>query len=279
MTRERASASAAAASSSASSISSSVSSSMSRSVAYERPSRARKNKPDADADRRLDRLQSDAERDALCLPDAVVHERQCDGGLHQPDVARPQREDRRDVDEHEHEPGGRERQVDAERLHRRPHGEELAEPAGVLEGGSRRGCPAGAHDREPLARPEHELTDPAELAELAPPPRASRNPVSSSTIPTVRAITIDVSAQPGDLRREEHPDDECRRREDVEHAVREDRADERRGRAATSDAPPQDGDTGELADAPREHGVREQADARTQRRRARSADAAAGSTA
>ena len=75
--------------------------------------------------------------------DPVRDERQSDRRLHEADVAGPEREDRRDVHQHEHEPGGGERQVDLERLHRRPHRRELEHPADELER-SRPSAPAAA---------------------------------------------------------------------------------------------------------------------------------------
>ena len=62
---------------------------------------------DADADRRLDRLQADPEREAARVGHAVLPQRQRDRRLDEADVPGPEREDRRDVHQHEHEAGGR----------------------------------------------------------------------------------------------------------------------------------------------------------------------------
>ena len=76
--------------------------------------------------------------------DAVLHERQRDRRLDEADVPGPEREDRRDVHQHEHEPGGGERLVDVERAHRRPDRDELEHPAEVLEGRRRQRPATGA---------------------------------------------------------------------------------------------------------------------------------------
>src|SRR5262245_39676991 len=80
--------------------------------------------PDADSDGRLDHLQADAEGKAVAVGDAVVRERNRDGDLDEPEVPRPEREDRRDVHEDEDEAGGGQREMDVERLHRGPDGEQ-----------------------------------------------------------------------------------------------------------------------------------------------------------
>ena len=65
-----------------------------------------------------------------------------------------------------------------------------------------------------------------------------------------------------DLRGREHPDDENPDRDEIEDPVGEDGADERRPEslAAVVRPPGQDGDARELADAARQHRVREQPD-------------------
>src|SRR5205814_9652661 len=50
-------------------------------------------------------LQTEPVRDAARVGDAVLRQRQRDRRLDEPDVAGPEREDRRDVHQHEHEPG------------------------------------------------------------------------------------------------------------------------------------------------------------------------------
>ncbi len=82
-----------------------------------------------------------------------------------------------------------------------------------------------------------------------------------SSAPTTTTIAIDVSAQRGIFAVEQHPGDQSDRREEVEHAMGEHRADEGRRRAPSAwEPPPQDGDSGELADAARQDRVREQPD-------------------
>src|SRR5581483_5855973 len=68
------------------------------------PLARKEDEADADPNRGLDRLQADAERDPARIGDAVVDEWRRDRDLYEPDVARPEREDRRDVHQHEHEP-------------------------------------------------------------------------------------------------------------------------------------------------------------------------------
>ena len=65
-----------------------------------------------------------------------------------------------------------------------------------------------------------------------------------------------------DLRREQHVDDEQRHGEQVEQAVREDGAEQRRARTrAVRKVPAQHGDARELPGPRRQHGVAEQPDA------------------
>ena len=135
-----------------------------RSVAYERPSRARKIEPDADADRRLDRLQADPEREAARVGDAVLHEREArpPPGAGRRSRARAGRSSRRSSAPARGRP--RRAAGDAERPHRRPDGEAAGRAsranwnaAAVAAGDGR------AHDREPVARPNEQHADAAEL--------------------------------------------------------------------------------------------------------------------
>jgi hypothetical protein len=66
------------------------------------------------------------------IRDPVRDERERDRRLQEPDVARPEREDRRDVHQQEHEPRRGERLVDSERPHRGPHRQQLERPADEL---------------------------------------------------------------------------------------------------------------------------------------------------
>ena len=103
-------------------------------------------------------MQPEPERDPVRLRDSVVlKERQRDGGLHEPDIPRPQREERRDVHQHEHEPCGGQHLVDPERAHRRVHREQLAGPSEHLEQTRRRGRGGTAHDSEPVTREPQDL--------------------------------------------------------------------------------------------------------------------------
>ena len=129
--------------------SASVTSGISRSIANDRPSRAGRTarrrcrpRPRSPAARSRTRTPSRS-----ATPYWTSGER--DRRLHEPDVPGPEREDRRDVHQHEHEARGGKRHVDVERAHRHPDGEELAQPAEALEE-DRAAPPAGrAHHGEP----------------------------------------------------------------------------------------------------------------------------------
>ena len=94
------------------------------------------------------------------------------------------------------------------------------------------------------------------------------SPVRAESIPTVSSDDADEpeddEARHGpvrDLRGEQHPDDEDRDREEVEQAVGEDGAEQRRARpAAVRQVAAEDGDAGELSRARRQDGVPEQPD-------------------
>ena len=178
--------------------------------AYERPSRARKIEADADADRRLDRLQPDPEREAARVGNAVLLQRQRDRGLHEADVAGPEREDRRDVHQHEHEAGGRERLVDVERAHRRPDRGELEEPAEVLVHRRRQRRRSARASRRARAAPARAARGTCRSSSsgsgCAASPRSPR--ASSSAKPITNAIAMLVTAQCGSFAVQQHPDDE-----------------------------------------------------------------------
>ncbi len=83
---------------------------------------------------------------------------------------------------------------------------------------------------------------------------------------TVKSANPDGGGDPdrddrpvGHLRGEQDPDDEDRRRNEVEEPVREDRPDEDRARPwrRIGQVPPKRGDARELAEPPRNDGVRE----------------------
>ena len=92
-----------------------------------------RDQPEPDAAGHLDRLEREPVGEAGRVRHAVVAERKGHRRLHEADVPGPERDDRRDVHQDEHEAGRGERRVDAERLHRRVHGEELQQPAEALE--------------------------------------------------------------------------------------------------------------------------------------------------
>ena len=81
-------------------------------------------------------------------------------------------------------------------------------------------------------------------------------------MPIPSTTTIVITAQCGSFAELSTQIDEHGRREEVEHPVREDGADERREDPLAPRHPPREhGDAAELADPPRQHGVREQPDA------------------
>ena len=80
---------------------------------------------DADPDGHLDELEHDRVREPGRVGNPVLDERQGNGRLEQAEVPRPQRENRRDVHQQQHEPRRRKRGVDAEGAHRHVDGEEL----------------------------------------------------------------------------------------------------------------------------------------------------------
>ena len=105
------------------------------------------------ADRRLDRLQPEAERDAVRVGDAVRDERDRDRDLDGADVPRPERDDRRHVHHQQDERGRRHALVDVERAHRRVDREQLADPSEHLEEDRARRRQRPVHDGEALAAP------------------------------------------------------------------------------------------------------------------------------
>ena len=220
---------------------------------------------DADADRRLDRLQADPEREAARVGHAVLLQRQRDRRLDEADVPRPEREDDRDVHQHQHEPGGRERLVDAERPHRRPDREELEQPAEVLVRRRRqRPATARASRRGPCAPNSSSMRTVPSSSSGSPVValRAHTTANVSRPKPITNAIAMLVIAQCGSFAVKQHPDDERQRGEEVEQPVREDRADQRRPDALPLRHPPREhGDARQLAGAAGQHDVREQADA------------------
>ena len=226
------------------------------------PSRARKSRPTP--------IPTDAS--IACSPkpyatpvlyaDAVAGERRRDRDLHEPDVARPEREDGHDVHQQQDDAGGRQRRVDVERAHRGVDGEELARPADDLEEdrGPRR---AGERITPSPARPiaSSRRSGPSPSIGIAGEP-ARRDEREDEEADAEADHEDQGRARRGrDARRGDDVEDEQEHRDDVEDAVREHRPDERRPRSlAPGHLPRENGDPRELADAPRQHGVREQAD-------------------
>ncbi len=219
--------------------------------------------PDADADRHLDRLEDEPVGEARPVGDAVLSEWQRDGGLEQPDVPGPEREDGRDVHEEEHERRGGQRDVEAERLGRSPDGEELQRPADGLEEDRRERRGGDAQDRQALSRHGEEPPGGSLPVHRRAGVTAGREQPDRQQPEPDQADRHDTRDRPvRQLRREHDVADEQRDREDVEHAVREDGPEQRRpGAAALGQVPTQDCDAGELAGPRGEHGVPEQADA------------------
>ena len=219
--------------------------------------------PDADADRHLDRLEHEPEREPRAVGDAVPAERQRDGRLEQPDVAGPEREDRRDVHQQEDERGRRERDVQRERRRHGPDGEELERPADGLEDDRVDRRSRRAEHGEAL--PGHREQSPRRS--LAVGRRTIGAPGREDGDRQEAQPDEPDDHDPGDrpvrqLRRRHHVGDEQRDREEVEEPVREHRPEERRARSlAVRQMAPQHGDAGELAGAGGQHRVCEQPDA------------------
>ena len=220
---------------------------------------------DPDADRHLDRLEHQPVGEAGAVRHAVLDERQRDGSLQEPDVPRPEGKDGRDVHQQQDEGGGRERDVEAERLGSGPHGEELQRPTDDLEQDRPEGSRGDPQHREPLTchreQPARRLL-PLRALPRSGVRRAESTARVSSPRPTSPTTTTPVTAQCGSFAVEEHVADEERDREQVEQPVGEDGAEQRRaGAAALGQVSPQDGDPCELARPRGEHGVPQQADA------------------
>ena len=106
---------------------------MRRSIANERPSRARKIRPTPTPTDISTNWSTIRVRESGRVGDSVPDERQGNGRLEQAEVSGPQREDRRDVHQQQHEPCRRQRRVDVEGAHRHIDGEQLQDPARGLQ--------------------------------------------------------------------------------------------------------------------------------------------------
>src|SRR6266487_2636263 len=218
---------------------------------------------DADPDGRLDGLEAERERDPTRLVHAVVREeRQRDRRLHEPDIPGPQREDRRDVHQHEHEASGREGLVDPERAHRRVDGQQLTRPAEQLKEQRERGGRGPAHDAEPVTREPHHL---AHRTETVFDPRITvvagtqhREGEEDDAEDNDRDQTRDGPAR--NVCGQGHVHDQDDDGDQIEDAVREHRAEQARPGAALRHAPVEYRNPCELADPSRQNGVREQSD-------------------
>ena len=193
---------------------------------------------------------------------AVLHERDRHGRLQEADVAGPEREDDRHVHQHEHEPGSREGEVEVERLHHRPDREELHEPADELAHRRTERRHRPPQDGEPLARHDQERPQaPHPVVHAA---AAGAGEEEADHQQDEADEPEDDQARHGpvrDLRRQQHPGDEERDREEVEQAMGEDGAEQGRARApAVRQMPAQHRDARELAGPRRQHRVPEQAD-------------------
>src|SRR5439155_327246 len=197
----------------------------------ERQSLAReKDQTHPDADRRLDRLQTEAESDTGRARNVVVlPERKRDRSLDEPDVPRPEREDRRNVHQDEHEAGGRQRLVDSERPHRRPDREELARPAEQLEEASERSRPRLPHDAETVACEPDDFSQRAEAAEVGD-MMLSRAEYCDRKQRDARNDDGDQARDRpvGNVRGRNDEDDQRDRGDEIEHAVGEHRPEQRR---------------------------------------------------
>ena len=145
----------------------------------------------------------------------------------------PQGDDRCDVHEDEDEPGGRERRVDAERLHRRVDGEQLHQPAEALE--QDRACERHRRlqHRQPLPAHADEILDRADALAQRPVVAARPEPRDGEEGESDERRDSEGDDRPvGNLGRQQDPDHEDRGRNEVEEAMDEHRSYERRARPA-----------------------------------------------
>ena len=152
--------------------------------------------------------------------------------------------------------------VDAERRHHRPDGEQLDQPAGRLEHGSQcRGLrlaqyvkPALGHRQKPPDR-QRALRERAQLA-------ARHQDRGEEERDPDDGDELEARNRPvRDPRRREHERGQKQSRNQVEEAVRENGPEQPACRPLAPRRPPgEDADAGKLADPPREHRVGKQAD-------------------
>src|SRR5829696_4468187 len=214
----------------------------------------------ADADRGLDRLQPDPEREPLRIRDSVLHERERDRGLREPDVPGPEREDGRDVHQHEDEARGGQRDVDVEPAHGRVDGEELAEPAEALEEDRPERGKRLVHHAEAVARHRHDTLERARLLEhRAVMPARHHERDEEKHGPNGHDRDQAGERPAWNLGRRQHVGDEQERGDDVEDTVGKHRPYECRPPAVLRRRlARQDRDARELADPPRQDGIRQQ---------------------
>ena len=229
---------------------------MPRSVASE------EDEPEADTDRGLDTLEREPEREAGRVGDAVAGQRQGDRRLHEPEVSRPERHDRGDVHQQEHE--GRLRQrAEVECVHDRVDRGELQQPAGRLAEDRAGGGHGPVHHEQALpshredgAQPSHLVTDRSVVPSRAHDREGEQRRAEDRDDEQARHRPV------RDLGGGEHVQDEKRHGHEVEEAVSDDGPEQGGARAAAvREGPPQHRHARQLADASGQCRIPEQADA------------------
>ena len=154
------------------------------SIANEIPSRARNRRPKPDPNGHLDRLEPDAEGEAVAIRNAVRQQSDGDCHLEEAEGAGPQGERQRNVDDEEDQRGGRDRLIDLECSHGEVDGEELRRPAKQLEEAGRQRRARRMEDAqsaEPLMHQPPYSPEPVQRPDaLAPWRQASATPASRS---------------------------------------------------------------------------------------------------
>ncbi len=142
--------------------------------------------------------------------------------------------------EQQHQSGGREGLVDSECVHRSPDGEQLAEPAQSLERHRGRGGERCAHDRETASCFDEEqsyTSEPVTGQRVVTAGRCQRERERRQSEPEDDREGHECPVR--NLRRDQDPGHECDRREEIEHPMGEDSADQRCPQAFAPGKPPQ----------------------------------------
>ena len=162
----------------------------------------------------------------------------------------------------QHDARRRERSVDPERLHHRPDGEQLDQPAGRLEQRGERGRARLPEDVQPALRHREHPPDRHRALRKRPQLAAGHEDRGEEERDAHDGHELEARHRPVRYPGgREHERRQEQRGDEVEEAVREDGPEQLAGDALAAFASPrQDAHPCELAHPPREHGVRQQAD-------------------